>query len=407
MQHRRRTTTVLALALGASLVVAACGDDDDAGTATTGASATTAAGGTSGGSAAGGDRGEPVDLKGVCPDTVNIQTDWMPEAEHGFLYQIIGDGYSIDTGKAVVTGPLMDRTGHDTGVKFSVHSGGAAQNFSPVTQIMYQDDSLLLGYVYTDEGIQFSGNFPTVAIESGYEKNPQMIMWDPGSYPDVKGIADLGKDKVKIRYFGGAAYMDFFTGSGVLSKEQVDGSYSGDPSLFVADEGKSAQQGFGSAEPYLYEHEIEGWKKPVKYQYINDVGWKNYAESIATKPENVEKYKDCFTALVPIIQQASVDYINEPEHANKIILDAVGKFGESFGWTYTPGTADYAVKTIKDDGLVANGPDGVIGKFDLDRVNELIKLAVPIYTAQGTPPKEGVKADDIVTNQFIDESIGL
>ncbi|MEI2706088.1 MAG: hypothetical protein V9E89_12740 [Ilumatobacteraceae bacterium] len=66
---------------------------------------------------------------------------------------------------------------------------------SPVTQIMYADDSILLGYVYTDEAIQFSGEFPTVAIESGYEKNPQMIMWDPGTYPDVKGIADLGTDK--------------------------------------------------------------------------------------------------------------------------------------------------------------------------------------------------------------------
>jgi hypothetical protein len=404
MQHRRRSTTVLALALGASLVIAACGDDDDAGTATTAGPATTAGSTTT---AAGGDRGEPVDLKGVCPDTVNIQTDWMPEAEHGFLYQIIGDGYTIDSGKAVVTGPLLDRTGHDTGVKFSIHSGGAAQNFSPVTQIMYQDDSLLLGYVYTDEAIQFSGNFPTVAVESGYEKNPQMIMWDPATYPDVKGIADLGKDKVKIRYFGGAAYMDFLTGSGVLSKDQVDGSYTGDPSLFVSDEGKSAQQGFGSAEPYLYEHEIEGWMKPVKYQYINDVGWKNYAESIATKPENIEKYKDCLAALVPIIQQASVDYINDPARANKTILDAVGKFGEAFGWTYTAGTADYAVKTIKDDGLVANGPDGVMGKFDVDRVNELIKLAVPIYTAQGASPKSGVTADDIVTNQFIDASIGL
>ncbi len=419
-QHRRRSTTVLALALGASLAIAACGgdDDDDAATATTAsagsvAPATTAGStdtttaGTTAGSAAGGDRGDPVDLKGVCPDTVNVQTDWMPEAEHGFLYQIIGDGYTIDTGKAIVTGPLMDRTGHDTGVKFSVHSGGAAQNFSPVTQIMYQDDSLLLGYVYTDEAIQFSGTFPTVAVESGYEKNPQMIMWDPASYPDVTDIAGLGKDKVKVRYFGGAAYMDFLTGTGVLSKDQVDGSYTGDPSLFVADEGKSAQQGFGSAEPYLYEHEIEGWMKPVKYQYINDVGWKNYAESIATKPENIDKYKDCLAALVPIIQQASVDYINAPEHANKIILDAVSQFGDAFGWTYTEGTAAYAVDTIKKDGLVANGPDGVIGKFDTTRVNDLIKLAVPIYDAQGAKPKADVTADDIVTNQFIDDSIGL
>src|SRR4029079_6869574 len=120
----------------------------------------------------------------------------------------------------VDTGRVLGRPGRDAVVKFSIHSGGAAQNFSPVTQIMYQDDSLLLGYVYTDEAIQFSGNFPTVAIESGYEKNPQMIMWDPGTYPDVKGIADLGTDKVKIRYFGGGAYIEFLTGSGVLSHAQ-------------------------------------------------------------------------------------------------------------------------------------------------------------------------------------------
>jgi hypothetical protein len=234
-----------------------------------------------------------------------------------------------------------------------------------------------------------------------------MIMWDPATYPDVTGIADLGKKGVKVRYFGGAAYMDFLTGTGVLKKDQVDGSDNGDPSLFVADEGKSAQQGFGSAEPYLYEHEIKNWLKPVKYQYINDLGWKNYAESIATKPENITKYADCFKALVPIIQQASIDYIDSPDRANKIILDAVAQFGQSFGWTYTPGTAAYGVATIKKDGLVANGPDGVVGKFDDQRVADLITKAVPIYQAQGAKPKDGVKPSDIVTNQFIDNSIGL
>ena len=166
-----------------------------------------------------------MSLAGDCPETVVIQTDWMPEAEHGFLYQMVGEGYEIDAGKAYVTGPLIDAGGNDTGVEIQIRSGGAAQNFSPVTQIMYADDAVTLGYVYTDEAIQFSGDFPTVAIESGFEKNPQMIMWDPETYPDVTGIADLGTEGVKIRYFGGAAYMDFFTGSGILSADQVDGSY--------------------------------------------------------------------------------------------------------------------------------------------------------------------------------------
>jgi hypothetical protein len=423
--NKQRSASLLGLTLAAALTVAACGSDSEGSSDTTAGSATE---GTTGGTTAGttGDTtpadttadsapagtdaaggGEGVSLAGDCPDTVAIQLDWMPEAEHGFIYQMVGEGYEIDAGKAYVTGPLIDADGNDTGVKIQVRSGGAAQNFSPVTQLLYESDDVLLGYVYTDEAIQFSGDFPTVAIQSGFEKNPQMLMWDPETYPDVTGIADLGTEGVKIRYFGGAAYMDFFTGTGVLSKDQVDGSYTGDPSLFIADEGAAAQQGFGSAEPYLYENELTDWGKPVKYEYINDAGWENYAESIATKPENIETYAACFEKLVPIIQQASVDYVNDPARTNEIILAAVDAFGEDFGWTYSAGAADFGVATMLEDGLIANGPDDIIGNFDLERVNKLIELAVPIYTAQGATPKEGVTADDIVTNEFIDESIGL
>ncbi|MEI8241547.1 MAG: ABC transporter substrate-binding protein, partial [Actinomycetota bacterium] len=384
MQHRR-SQQLLMIPVLASLVLAACGDDKKSDSSSGGVGV----------------------LAKICPETVTIQTDWMPEAEHGFLYQMVGKGYTVDTAKAIVTGPLVDSKGNDTGVKIAIQSGGGAQNFQSVTSIMYQNDNVLLGYVYTDEAIQNSATFPTVAIESGFEKNPQMIMWDPATYPDAKGIADLGKAGVKVRYFGGAAYMDFLTSTGVLDKANTDGSYQGDPSLFVTDEGKAAQQGFGSAEPYTYEQVIEGWKKPVKYEYINDIGWKNYAESIATKPANIAKYSDCFKKLVPIIQQASVDYVNTPTNGNAVILDAVKQFGSAFGWDYTAGAAEYGVTTIKKDGLVANGTDGVMGSFDLARVNDLIAKAIPVYTAQDSPPKAGLKAEDIVTNEFLDKSIHL
>jgi hypothetical protein len=74
---------------------------------------------------------------------------------------------------------------------------------------------------------------------------------------------------------------------------------------------------------------------------------------------------------------------------------------------YSQGVADYGVKTIKADGLVGNGPDSTVGNFDLDRVNSLIALAIPVYTANGQAPKDGLKAEDIVTNEFIDPSIGV
>jgi hypothetical protein len=48
-----------------------------------------------------------------------------------------------------------------------------------------------------------------------------------------------------------------------------------------------------------------------------------------------------------------------------------------------------------------------MGKFDMTRVADLITKAIPVYTAQGLPPKDGLKPEDIVTNEFLDESIHL
>lgn len=416
--QRRRTRSLIAISLAGAIALAACGSDDKTsdtaapatqppGTAapvteaptteapTTEAPSTEAPGTTAAPAAS---------LAGICPETVTIQTDWNPEAEHGFLYNLLGSDYTIDKDKVSVTGTLT-AGGVDTGVKLEIRSGGPAIGYQTVTSQMYTDDSILLGYVYTDEAIQNSAEFPTVAIESGFEKNPQMIMWDPETYPDVKTIADIGSNGILVRYFSGAAWMDYFTSQGILSKDKVDGSYDGTPALFIADQGKSAQQGFGSAEPYIYKNEVKDWGKDVAYAYINDAGWENYAESIATKPDNVTKYADCFKALVPMIQQSSVDYLNDPAAANKIILEAVSTFDN--GWVYSQGVADYGVQTIKADGLVANGPDSTVGNFDMDRVNALIEKAIPVYTALGQAPKDGLKAEDIVTNDFIDPSIGL
>ena len=423
----RRSTRLLALPIAAAMALAACGDDDeDASTdtdATEETSADTAPTDTEPASTEPAvtepPSTEPTDteptgteptddsggaLAGICPEVVTIQTDWNPEAEHGWIYEMVGDDPTIDSGSVLVRGPLV-ASGVDTGVEIEIRSGGPAIGFQTVTSQLYSDDSILLGYVYTDEGIQNSVEFPTVAVMAGMEKNPQMIMWDPVTYPDVETIEDVGEAGILVRYFSGAAYMDYFTQTGILSTGQVDGSYTGTPELFIADQGASAQQGFGSAEPYIYENEVADWAKPIAYAYINDAGWENYAESIAIRADRLEENRECLAALVPIIQQSTVDYVNDPAETNALILEAVESFDN--GWVYTQGVADYAVETMLGDGLISNGPDDTIGNFDLDRVNALIEKAIPVYTSLGQPPAEGLTAEDVVTNEFIDPSIGL
>ncbi len=410
---RRRARTQLAVggviaALVAGGVVLALtrGNDDDKGSGSP-----TTNGGTSPSTASSsGSTQVPasaVSLAGDCPETVVIQTDWLPEAEQGFIYEMLGAGYSIDAATAIVRGPLVDAAGNDTGVQLEIRSGGQPTGFVSVSSIMYDDDEVLLGTVYTDEAVSLSATTPTVAIASGLEKNPQAILWDPATYPDVTDIAGLGAVDAKVFYFGGSAFMDYLVGSGQLSAGQIDGSYQGIPTQFLDANGTAAIQGFGSAEPYVYEHEVTGWLKPLRSQYLNDAGWTNYAMSIATKPGKIDTFSACFRKLVPIIQAAGVGYSTDPTRANAIIIEAVDAFAANFNWVYSSASADAGASIMRADGLLANGPGGTMGKFDLARVDDLIGKAAPIFESKGMSPKTGLTAADIVTNQFIDDSIGL
>jgi len=345
-----------------------------------------------------------VSLAGVCPETVTFQTDWNPESEHGFLYNLVGDGYEVDAAGVRVTGALM-ASGSDTGVKVQVRSGGPAVGFSSPTSLLYQDPSILLGFVSTDGAVQDSAEFPTMSVVAPFNINPQIIMWDPATYPNVKTIADLKATGAKVRYFGGAAYMEYFTANGILDKKQVDGNYDGTPANFIADGGKAAQQGFATSEPYYYEKVLTDWKKPVGYQTIHAAGWTAYAQSLGGTPENIAKYTDCLKLLVPIIQKSQVDYVTDPSRANALILDLVTKFNN--GWLYDAGQADAAVKFALSEKLIANSPDGTLGSFDMDRVTAFIATAVPVYKTIGAKMQAGLTAADIVTNEFIDPSIKL
>ncbi|MPQ98347.1 ABC transporter substrate-binding protein [Modestobacter sp. I12A-02628] len=388
-----RSTTnkagLVAGALLASIVLSACGSDEES-------------------SAAAGPSGEvgATDLAAAgCPDTVVVQTDWNPESEHGGLYESLGEDYVVDADTKTVSGTLIDSAGDSTGVKLEIRAGGPAIGFQTVTAQMYADDSIDMGYIATDEAIQNSAEQPTTAVLAPLEKSPTMIMWDPSTYPDVQSIADLKGTGATVRYFEGSAYMAYLTGAGILDPGQVDGSYDGTPAGFVAAEGKAAQQGFASAEPYIYENEVDSWGKPVDYQLVYDAGFQPYQSSMSVRTEDLEGMSECLTALVPVMQQADVDYLADPTRVNAIILELVEQYDT--GWVYTQGVADYSVQTQAELGLVGNGPDDTHGNMDEARVQTLIDQTTPIFTEQGTAPADGITPADLVTNEFIDMSISV
>ncbi|MEY2627385.1 MAG: hypothetical protein RJB08_1144 [Actinomycetota bacterium] len=377
----RRLTAICALSVAAAALASCGGSDGESSTAS----------------------GNGI-LADVCPKNVVIQTDWNPEAEHGFLYNLVGEGYTVDTEVVAVKGPLVSE-GEDTGVSIEIRAGGPAVGFQPVISEMYTKPEILLGFVSTDTQIAKSVEFPTKAVIAPYNINPQIIMWDPATYPDVKQIADLKAKNVKVRSFPSVSFIKFLVQSGILDKSQIDETYDGTPASFIAAGGKDAQQGFGTSEPFLYEKVLKEWSKPVGYQYIHDAGWTTYAQSLAGKPDVVESNKACLAKLVPVIQKSQAEFVTNPGRANAIILDAVKKINN--GWVYTADQAAASVEKQLTDKLVADSPDGVLGSFDIDRVTAFIAKATPIFEAEGNKIKESLTADDLVTNEFIDTSVSL
>lgn len=337
-------------------------------------------------------------LTDLCPDPLVIQTDWYPEAEHGSVYHLLDrDHLRIEADTMTVTAPMVSG-GEPMGVDLQVRTGGPAIGFSQVAAQMHADPDVFLGFVGTDEAIQTNSRYPTVAVVAPLEVNPQMIMWDPETY-DVDTIAELPDDTV-VNVFGPDAYLDHLVGSGIVERDQLDGGYTGTPERFVAADGAIAQQGFATAEPYSYEHLVDEWGRPVRFQLIHDTGWEVYAQALAARPDSIEDHADCLEQLVPTLQRAIVDYATGPSATNAVLSELADRYDDE--WDYQEELADWSVQQQRSLGVVGNGPDDTVGNFDLERVQGLLDTAVPVMEIG-----HDLTPQDLVANRFIDPGIGL
>lgn len=340
-------------------------------------------------------------LAGVCSETVVIQADWEPEAEHGGIYALLGDEYEIDVNAKSVTGPLL-AGGEDTGVDVEIRIGGSPVGYQSAQSLLYQDRDILLGYGRVSEYLVTNDATPVVSVLATLERSPFAVYWDTETYPDVEEIADLAAEDVTILMGSEpTVWEEYLLGEGIVTQAQIDKSEAPKPATFIAAQGEVAEAGFISAEPYLYEIEVAEWQRPVTAQLIHDTGYPEYFQSLVVRAEDVTEQADCLAALVPILQQAEVDYITDPAATNALIVELVEEYDT--GWVYTADLADWSLETQIEYGLVGNGEDDTLGNYDLGRVQTLIDI-IAEYTEYDV---SGYAPEDLVTNEFIDTSIGL
>ena len=146
-----------------------------------------------------------------------------------------------------------------------------------------------LGYANTEGQVLRWAETPVISVVAPLEINPQIIYWDPETYPDVETLADLGEEGVTINVFTGGTFAEVFVAEGIWNEDQVDPSYDGSPARFIAEDGAIAQQGFASAEPYKYENEFEEWGKPIAFQTLHDAGFEVYSQTLSVRPDKLEE----------------------------------------------------------------------------------------------------------------------
>ncbi|HEX3425640.1 MAG TPA: hypothetical protein VHT30_05880 [Acidimicrobiales bacterium] len=400
---KRTLLLASALTLLAGLI-AACSSSKTASSATTTSAASTS------GPGAFARAHYTTNLAGACPNPVVVQADWLPEADHGFLYQMIGGGGQES--QYTYQGPLGS-----TGVNLEILSGGpglgngVSQPSSLYVGNLVKRVTPTLSFVSSDDAIQYSKQFPTTAVFAEYQKSPQVIMFDPSKY-SIKNLADLksavgsgAKIYVESTTF---SFVRWLIAQGIPSGAFI-GGYSGDLEKFVGGSGSLLNQGFATNEVYTLEHLTPNWDKPVGYLYIADAGLPFYQSSMSVATSKLTQLAPCLKKLVPIMQHAVVDYVNNPTEVNTLLADFNNK-GLGAAFWHTPVALNAAAaKIMVSDHLVADTPGtSSVGGFDLGQVTAVIHDLVPVDQSAGmTSLNPNVTAADIATNQFIDPSVGL
>ncbi len=336
---------------------------------------------------------------GRCPDPLIIQTDWFPEPEHGALYELTDGNGRIDPETGRFRGPLAATDGH----VIEIRAGGPFLEDQTAFDVLTDDEDVFLAYVNTDDAIANYARHPTTGVVAPLDINPQIIMWDPATY-DIESWADVGDTGATINHFPGARYVEYLVAVDLIDEEQLQPRYDGSSTRFVAQGGELIQQGFATQEPYAYENVLVDWGRPVESLLVHDAGYEIYQGALTILDERLDAgARDCLAAFVPLVQQSIVDFQRDPTTTNELLRDIVDDLD-----TFWKLTDDGVLATVVEMGsleIVGNGPNRTVGDFDFGRLDGVIALMSEQVGSVNVPP--GLRAEDLVTNQFIDPGIGL
>jgi hypothetical protein len=323
-----------------------------------------------------------------------IQTDWFPELEHGGTYQLIGTEGTIS----------KDLVNYSGAVQPQYAVGGLQEieintvKFDKANSSILLDGEADMAYINMSDVIKDSAAVDMVAIAKTLDKDPQMVMWDPAQF-DIQTPEDIATSGAPVVHFPGTSYIDYMTYMGYMTADQDDPTYDGSDAKFVASNGGIIQQGFSTNEVFKYENEIawkDGAPADVSFFTVGDMGFDNYPAAITMMRDRATELDACLKVLVPVMQQAWIDFLNDP----KPIMDKMIEINTEHAgfWGLSESINDGGIALVESDDYAVNSPDGTYCSFDPDRIQGLYDVLKPIYDEQGVEISASV--DTIFTNDY-------
>jgi hypothetical protein len=344
-------------------------------------------------------------VRAGCPTEIMIQTDDLPRVEWGFLYELLDPDALRIGGDSVSSRLLVD--GEDSGADLRIFLGDPDDAVGANVEL-HDDERFLLGAVDTDAAILDAVRYPTVGVFAPLRRNPRMAYWDAGVYPGVPTVQELGDRLLP----DGSALVPFVTrpddpfaayavGAGILTAEQVITDAPPSVQGLIDAGGTPMHLGDALTDPYEFETLTQA-PELFGSQLLDDAGYESDRGVLSARPQNIVRYADCLAVLVPVLQQALVDYLDDPGETTALLVTLSAEFGDD---AYDADAADAAFEKLEER-FVGNGRNGTIGDIDLGRVRDLFETAIPAWREAGAGVPADVEPDDIVTNRFIDRSIG-
>lgn len=348
--------------------------------------------------------GEADLLRSGCPADIRIATDALPGVAWGFLYGLLDPEDTRVIGDSA-RGPLVI-DGKPTGAMLTIVTGDPADG-DRANVALHEDESLLLGAVDTDVAILDAARHPTVGVFAPLLHDPRLVYWDAEAYPGLINVESIGgrlspdgSQPAPVALVPGDPFTGYAVGMGWIKQEQLLAEPELTVPAFVEANGLVMQAGDDLVDPYLLDAP-GGSTRDIASQVLSDIGY-GRDMLLAARPQALVRYADCLHVLVPVLQDALAGYLDDPASTNELLVRVAADLGHP---EIDAAFVAWSFERLLDAGYAGEGRDDTVGDVDLGHVRSLFGGVVEAWRDAGLDVP-AVVAEDIVTNGFIDRSIG-